>query len=147
MSQCYIWHVALTFAPLLSSIYSSLSLLLNTHTHRKAFSLTRMHRNLYTGSSSAAGLLPQAETPRSPWQPCHSDGQRRGGVSRAAALSHRPPALIGSHCHRHRPHPHPSVVLHLLSCLFVCESAKCSRDSVPLAWKNLNHVVSPPWGF
>ena len=61
---------------------------------RKSFSLTQIHRNLDTGRSSAAGLLPQAEVPRSPWQPRHSDGQPRVRVGRAAAFTHRPAALI-----------------------------------------------------
>lgn len=65
-----------------------------TTAHMKAFSLTQMHRNLFIGRSSAAGLLPQAEAPWSPWQPHHSGGQHKGGVSRAAALSHGPAALI-----------------------------------------------------
>lgn len=66
----------------------------NLITHGNAFSLTQMHRNLHVGRPSAAGLLPQAEAPRSPWQPRRSGGQHRVGVSRAAASGHGPPALI-----------------------------------------------------
>lgn len=106
-----------------------------TTAHRKAFSLTQIHRNLHIGSSSAAGLLPEAQAPRSPWQPCHSDGQRGVGAGRAAALSHRPPALIAlrgsNHCH-HRPVV--LIVLHILwrVCLWKSKwvSLQASRDSV-----------------
>lgn len=62
--------------------------------HCKGFSLTQTCRNLYIGRSSDVGILPQAETPWPPWKPRHSNGQCRVGVSRTAALSHRPPALI-----------------------------------------------------
>lgn len=62
--------------------------------HRKAFSLTQMCRNLYTGRSSTTCFLPQAEAAWSPWQPHHSDDQCGVGVSGAAALGYRPSALI-----------------------------------------------------
>ena len=109
-----------------------------TAAHRKAFSLTPTHRNLHIGSSSAAGLLPQAEAPRSPWQPCHSDGQRGVGAGRAAALSHRPPALIAqrgsNHCH-HRPVV--LIVLPSLGCLFVKERVGVSSS---VSWLCLFHL-------
>ena len=101
-----------------------------------------MRRNLYIGRSPATGLLPQAEAHRSPWQPCHSDGQHRVGAGRAAALSHRPPALMGNH----RPPPNVVPVVQssfTFSGVFVCLSKKkgvfsrLMTPSVPL------HIILP----
>lgn len=110
---------------------------------RKTFSLTQIRRNLYIGRSPAAGLLPQAEAPRSPWQPRHSDGQHRVGAGRAAALSHRPPALMGNHCPSSPP---PNVVpvvqsSFTFSGVFVCLSKKKGVFSAVL-WLHLFHCTS-----
>lgn len=121
------------------------SLLLVSPQHTgKSFSLTQMHRNLFIGRSSAAGLLPQAEAPWSPWQPCYSDGQHRVRVSWAAALSHRSPALI-----RQRAGITATIVLSFncpslsQACLFVKRASGCFFQClvalfVPLVWESVN---------
>lgn len=100
---CRIWHVDCT------SMFSFCSLL---------HSLTWMYRNLHIGRSSATGLLPKAEAPWSPWQPCHSDSQHWGRVSPAAALSDAPPALQGVTIV-----PLFDLPSHSRTCLFVKEPA------------------------
>lgn len=102
-----------------------LLLTLLTTAHMKAFSLTLTLRNIDTGRSSAAGLLPQTEAPWSPWQPRHSERQHWVRVIGAVALSHRAPALMA---HKGRNHCHHLAcgritVLHILVCV-------CGKESI-----------------
>lgn len=125
-------------------------LLLFTAAHRNAFSLTHMHRNLFIVRSSAAGLLPQAKAPWSPWQPCNSDGRRGVEAGRAAALSHRPPALI-RRGQDSLPSPSaPPFKCPSVSAVFVCERESGCFSYVlwlclfPSFRETVNHP--DPWG-
>lgn len=94
-------------------------------------SLTPRCRHLRAGRVAAAGLLPQAEAPRSPRQPRHSGGQRGGPVGRAAALRHRPAALNRTGC-LHLCFVFLNVWMHV--CL--CVNHRCTSLFVSLTTNN-----------
>lgn len=141
------FHVSFSYTTVAVRVISPPLILLSTAS-RKAFSLTLMHRNRYTGRSSAAGLLPQAQASRSPGQPRHSNGQHRDRVSRAAALSHGPAALNGGRAYITATTVPSFNRPSLFSSLFVYERAIGYFSSwllfVPLIWENVDHCDS--WG-